>query len=68
LSSVNTFSTVNQAQTFRTQVKMRLIERNMTITGLARRLRKSRVCVSQAVNHATMFPGIQGRIRKELGL
>ena len=47
---------------------MRLIERNMTITGLARRLRKSRVCVSQAVNHATMFPGIQGRIRKELGL
>jgi len=50
------------------QVKKRLIERGLTVTALAERLGKSRVCVSQAINHATMFPGIQRRIRKELGL
>lgn len=59
---------MKQAQSFNVQVKKRLLDRGLTVTALAEKLGKSRVCVSQAINHATMFPGIQRRIRKELGL
>lgn len=57
-----------QAPTFRTQVKLRLVELNLSVSELARRLGLARNTVSLAINHETMFPTVKERISKELGL
>lgn len=64
----NRVSKPAQAPNFRTSAKVRLIELNLNVTKLARRLKLARNTVSMAINHETMLPTVKERIRKELGL
>ena len=47
--------------------KKRLIERSMTVTGLAKKLRFARNTVSMALNHP-ILPTVRRKIAKELHL
>lgn len=67
MTSAN-INTAPAQDNFRTDVKVRLIQRGLTVTALARKLKRSRNAVSIAINHASMFPSLKKRIRKEVGL
>lgn len=47
-------------------IKKRLIEKEMTVSALARKLRRSRNGVSIAINHPTIFPKLKEKIVLEL--
>jgi len=53
---------------FALAVKLLLLQRGLTVTKLAKRLRVARNTASVAINHPTMLPSVKKRIRKELGL
>jgi hypothetical protein len=56
-----------QEKTFAIRVKTRLLEDGKTITSLAKKLRKSRHAVSQAINHP-IFPNVRKLVEKELSI
>jgi hypothetical protein len=55
-----------QAQFSAKAVKVRLIELDLTVTELAKRLGLARNTVSLAINQATMLSRVKARIRREL--
>lgn len=52
-------------QKFRLATKKRLLDRGETITELARRIGKSRVATSSAINHG-MYPKVVAAIQEAL--
>jgi predicted transcriptional regulator len=52
---------------FRSEVKVALYQRNMTVTALARIIGRPRRTVSRAI-HGARFPRVLTLIRRELGL
>lgn len=57
-----------QASSFKVAANIALVKADMTVTELARRLKRQRNTVSIAINHETMCPGVKDEIRRELGL
>lgn len=55
-----------QAGSFRRWAKTRLLDRQLSVTALARQLGLARNTVSLAINHETMFPTVKERIRRAL--
>ena len=55
-------------QSFSQSAKIRLIERDLTISALAKKLRKNRTNVSLVINQRRRLPKLELEIRKELDL
>lgn len=53
---------------FALQAKTALLRRQMTITSLAKKLQRSRIGVSRAINHPNLLPALSRRVAKELAL
>lgn len=68
MASANSVNTAAQASSFKTTVKKRLVDLDISVTALAQKIGVSRNAASIAINHETMFPGIKQRIREALGL
>lgn len=49
-------------------IKLRMVELDISVTDLAKRIKRSRTATSGAINHATRHPAMKQLIRKELGL
>ena len=56
-----------QEETFAIRAKTELLKKKQSIAALARKLRRSRHAVSQAINHS-VFPKLRDRIKKELAI
>ncbi len=52
---------------FKVKAKIRLLELDLTVTDLARKVGKARNTVSMAINHP-VFPGVRRRIARALKL
>lgn len=68
MTSDNTVGKPEQAVSFKLTVEHRLVDLGLSVTELARRIKKSRPAVSTAIHHESMFPAVKTLIRKELGL
>jgi plasmid maintenance system antidote protein VapI len=53
---------------FRLAVRLKLVEKDLSVTGLARELGLARNTVSIAINHESMLPRVKERIGRFLGL
>jgi hypothetical protein len=53
-------------QEFPIWVKVRLLQRRMTVSDLARRVRRHRTTVSTAIHNGDRFPAAREAIRKAL--
>jgi len=68
MTRVTTRQPREQAPSFRRQVKIRLLDLDMTVTDLAQKLRRPRSIVSTAINQPGLLGDLKERIRKELKL
>lgn len=50
------------------EIKKALIDHRLTVTGLARRISKSRTAVSMAIHHPTILPAVRRSIHVHLQL
>ena len=50
------------------EIKKALIDQDLTIASLARKIRKSRSAVSFAINHPTVVPAVRRTVLKTLRL
>ena len=50
------------------EIKKALIDRKLTVSDLARKLKKSRSAVSQAIHHTTLMPALRQKIERSLEL
>lgn len=55
-------------QSFSQSAKIRLIERDLTISALARKLRRNRTNVGLCINERRRLPKLKAEISKELDL
>lgn len=53
---------------FRKAAKRALVDRDLSVTALARKLGVSRNAVSIAIHHPTMFPRVRKAVAQELEL
>ncbi|WP_009960384.1 hypothetical protein [Verrucomicrobium spinosum] len=53
---------------FTTTVKKALIDRHLSVTDLAKKLKRSRNAVSRVINHPTVHPKLRKMIKEELRL
>jgi DNA-binding Xre family transcriptional regulator len=67
MAQANTVTTPEQTD-FAIRCKVRLAERRLTVTELAKRLDLARNTVSLAIHHPTLLAAVRARITKELGL
>lgn len=68
MATANSVHSPAQAPSFRRLVKLRLVELDLSISELARRLDLARNTVSLAINHESMFPAVKERIREAIEL
>jgi len=68
MATVKHTPTMLQAENFGIQAKILMLREGVTVTALAKRVKRSRTAVSLALNHATMLPKVKKLIRKELGI
>ncbi|CAK0781841.1 hypothetical protein CCP3SC15_990010 [Gammaproteobacteria bacterium] len=57
-----------EPSSFKKSVKLRLVDLDISVTDLSKRIRRSRTATSGAINHPTRHPAMKVLIRKELGL
>jgi hypothetical protein len=58
-----------ETQSFSESAKIRLIQRGMTVTALAAKIKKSRTNVSLVIHgRRYQMPKVEAAVRKELGL
>lgn len=50
------------------EIKKALIDRQLSVSDLARALRKSRSAISQAIHHPTIMPQLRRKILRKLNL
>lgn len=66
MANANDITPHLQAGSFRRWAKTRLLDRQISVTELARALGLARNTVSVAINHETMLPTVKERIRRAL--
>jgi transposase-like protein len=68
MTDVNNKTRMRQDQSFRLAAKRKLLDIDLSVADLARRMNVSRTAVSVSINHHTMYRTMKTRIAKELGL
>lgn len=57
-----------KSHNFGQSAKIRLIQRNLSVTGLARLIGRPRNSVSLVIHGRRKIPGVEKLVRKELGV
>ena len=66
MTSDNPVGKREQAPSFKIEAKRRLVDLDLTVVDLAKRLKLARNTVSIAINHESMFPAVKKRIWRAL--